>query len=354
MSDNLVYASGGNTEGFVELARSQKGRLFRKMILPMGKSFVHPANPTKKIHVDETLAASLQRNFRDKICDIVQVPLANDQNQHVEDPLRNIGEVTDVVFDDKGVYAVLDARKHADDLGSTLLGASALMHMNYTDTATGEPKGPTLLHVAVTNRPYITDLGGFEEVIAASMGGLAPADTDGETPVVLIPADKTEENMDLSKMLQTLKDEHGIDVAALQQAAQGDNGELVTALSNVVAPGKTDLTLSDVAEAVVELAEEKVALSATVDELRSINETNAQAAAEAEVDTLIREGRILPKSRAAMVALSRKDRATFDALVPEDAIVALSATGVDAFDTPEAGQKFNDAVERYSAQANSK
>jgi len=358
MNDNFVIAPGGNTEGFVELARSQKGRLFKKQILKMGESFVHPANPAKKITVDESLALSLQRNFKDKICDIVQVPIANDMNQHVEDPLRNLGEVVDLTYDEKGVYAVLDARKHADDLGSTLLGASAMMHMDYPDTATGERKGPTLLHVAVTNRPYITDLEGFEEVIAASTGGLATsADTEGETPVVLIPADKTEEKMDLNEILLTLKSEHGIDVAALQkQAAEAAQpGELITALSNVVAPEKSgEITLTDIAEAVVELAEEKVALSAQVEDLRAVNEAASQKAAEAEVDGLIKAGKILPKSRESMIRLSRSDRETFDSLVPDSPIVALSATGVDAFEEPGAGDEYNKNIERLASLANGK
>lgn len=357
MNNDYVIAPGGGNDGFVELARSQKGRLFKKQILKMGESFVHPANPNKKILVDETLALSLKRNFKDGICDIVQVPVANDSNQHVEDPFRNIGEVVDLTSDSKGVYAIIDARKHADDLGNTLLGASALMHMNYSDTANGEKRGPTLLHVAVTNRPYITNLESFEEVIAASTGGLSsPADTKGETPVVLIPAEETEEPMDLNQMLQTLKSEHGIDVEALQKTAGANSTEMLAALSNVLAPGMEGdtLSLNDVAEAVVELAEEKVALSSQVADLMAVNETHAQSAAEAEVDALIKQGRIFPKAREAMVTLSRTDRSTFDALVPEDALVSLSATGIDAFDTPDAGKKFNDDIERLAALANGK
>lgn len=352
MDPNYVAIQAAqDSEGFVPLARSQKGRLFKKQILPMNGSFTHPANPTKKIHVDKSFAETLRQNFKAGLCDIVQVPLVNDANQHVEDPTRNVGEVVDVTYDDKGVYAVLDARKHAEDIGNTLLGASALMHMNYADTRTGEKKGPTLLHVAITNRPYITNLTDFEEIVAAS------ADTSGETPVVMVPAIETEEKMDLDQMLSALKEEHGIDVLALQDRANAGSQELVTALSNVVTdatgkPAGDALTIKDVADAVIELAEERVALSGQVAELVAANEEYALKQAETEVDGLIAQGRILPKQRDTMIALSRTDRETFDALLPDDAIVALSETGVSTHDEPTMGEAMKSNIDRLAEIAN--
>ena len=343
----VVIPSQSGSSGFVELARSQQGRLFKKQILRMDSEFVHPNSPGKKIHIDKAYAQKMQENFRQGLCDIVQVPIVNDANQHVEDPERNIGEVVDLTFDEKGVYAVIDARKHADDLGSTLLGASAYMHLNYPDTTTGETHGPTLLHVAVTNRPYITNLDSFEEIVAAS------ADTSVEAPVVLIPAPTTEEKMELDQILTMLKDEHDIDVLDLQQKAEaGDsNKELVAALSGVVAPGTEAVTIKDVADAVIELAEERVALSSQVSDLVAANEAMSLKAAEDEIDGYIRAGRVLPKQRDAMISLSRNDRDTFDSLLPEDAIVALSESGLTVHDAPEA-EAFEKSVERLAAIAN--
>lgn len=352
MDNNLVIAPGtANATGFVELARSQQGKLFRKQILPMNGSFTHPTAAGKEIYIDEAFAKSLKKNFTDKVCDIVQVPLVNDKNIHVEDPLRNVGEVIDVEYDSKGVYAIIDARKHEDDFGKVLLGASAMMHLDYEDTKSGKRRGPTLLHVAVTNRPYVTDLDTF---VALSAGGSgSPADTSGETPVVLIPADQLEEPMDLNQMLQALKDDHGIDVADLQAKAAGSEGELLTALSNVIAPDKGEtLSLSDVADAVIEMHENTVSLSARVDELTTANDALLLSAAEAEIDGYISEGRILPKQRDAMIELSRTQRETFETLLPENPIVSLSADGVDTHDAPDAGDKYKSNVERLAALAN--
>lgn len=355
MNDDFVAVPYGGDSDFVPLARSQKGRLFKKQILPMNGGFTHPSAPGKMIHIDEQFAKTLKENFKNNVNPIVQVPIVDDANRHVEDPLRNAGEVVDLTYDEKGVYAIIDARKHAEEFGTTLLGASALMHLDYQDTRTGEKKGPTLLHVAVTNRPHITDLADFEEMIAAS------ADTSGEKPVVLLPATDTEEDMDpkdLDAIKAVLRDEHQIDLDALQTQAETGNQELIAAMSNVLNPeqNRTDdeLTVKDVADAVIELAEERVALSSQVQTLLEQNEALARKEAEAEIDTLIQQGRILPKQREKMIELSRTDRETFDALLPDDSIVSLSAMGVDTFDTPNASKKYDEAIERLSSLANEK
>jgi hypothetical protein len=358
---SVLLPSTGDDAGFVELAKTSRGRLFRKQILHMSSSFTHPNAKGQKIKVDEALAKSLVNNFNKGYCDIVQVPIVDGANHHTEDPLRNVGQVVDLEYDDKGVYAVIDARneEHADKLGKTLIGASALMHMNYEDTQTGKKVGPTLLHVAVTNRPYITNLDDYEEIVAASADSL-----EVDRPEVLSPADEDpEDDMDLDQLLAKLKDEHNIDVSALQAAAESKNEELVTALSNVLKeagassdPGTDEevVTVQDVANAVIELSQEKVELAGEVATLRAQAETNAQEKAEAEIDKLIGEGRILPKQRDAMIKLSRADRETFDALVPETPLVSLSADGVTYHEEP-GNQKFEETkaeIDRLVALAN--
>jgi len=344
----LVVVPGSGTEGFVELTRtSPKSRRFRKQILPWFY-FVHPASPVKKVHIDIQFSDRLQANFRSGMCDIVQVPIVNDKNQHVEDPTRNIGQVVDLSFDDQGVFAVIEARKHAEDLGSTLLGASALMHLDYKDTRTGRNVGPTLLHVAVTNRPYLNNLGGFEEFIAAS------ADTDSEPAVLLLEASGStlEAPVLMDQAIAVLK-ENGIDVPALQAQAELQDGELLTALSNVLAPeSESVISLTDVAQAVVEMAEEKIELSAQVADLSSSLLDLQIKDATNEVDKLVREGRVLPKQRDAMVALSITDPETFKQLVPDDSIVAFSEQGLSTFEEATS-DKLTGNIERLTALANS-
>jgi len=137
---NVVMAGTGRRDEFVECAArpgvTPKGRLFRKQVLHWGE-FLHPNLPGKKIKVDKEFADKLIANFSNGACDIVQVPIVDGKNHHTEDPLRNIGEVVGLETDDKGIYAVIDARKQADELGKTLIGASAFMNLDYEDKRTG-------------------------------------------------------------------------------------------------------------------------------------------------------------------------------------------------------------------------
>src|SRR5690606_9457035 len=137
-------------------------------------------------------------NFKNKVCPIVQVPVVDEKNRHSEDPLRNIGRVVDLSVDEGKLYATIEAYKHGDDIGKTLIGASAMLSTDYVDTRTSEKTGPTLLHVAVTNRPHVTELEDFEEIIAAS------SDSSGEA--VLLTADNEENtSMDLDQLIEQLR-----------------------------------------------------------------------------------------------------------------------------------------------------
>lgn len=337
MNETQVYLPAPSSDDFVELARSAKGKLYKKQILKFG-NFAHPNDPKSKLRVTREVGESLVRNFHNGVCDIVQVPVVDEANRHTEDPFRNIGEVVDLTVDDKGVWATVDARKkeYADELGKTLIGASAMMHMNYTDTKTGKKVGPTLLHVAITNRPYITNLQDFEEIIAAS------ADNSHGNVTVLTE----EEDMQISKedAIAALS-AHGIDVEALLETAEsnGPSGDdIVVAMSRVLADAGVltaqdddEISLTDVAEAVIEVANEKVELSAKVEKLEQDAETLRLANAEVEVDQLVSDGKILPSKRDSYLKLSLTNREMFEELVPETAIVSLSEDGVTTFDERE-------------------
>lgn len=364
---------------FIELARTAKGKVYRKQLLKFGV-FPHPSKPGEKLVLDNELADRLVKNFEDEVCDIVQVPLANDENRHVEDPMRNIGEVIAIRKEGDGVWADIDVRKpeaaEAIDAG-TLMGVSAMMHMDYTDTRTGTKVGPTLLHALVTNRPYLTGMKGFEEVVAASVPGIA-ADTDGvDVPVF---GDEEEVTMTtLDQLLEQLKDEHNIDVLALQDQVTKLSEEtpdieamkreitfdVVDAFKEVLADaGATSLTgqegddetisMTDVAEAVIELAQEKTSLEDQVSALTAQAEENAQKAAEAEVAQYVREGKILPTQREGMVKLAREDREMFVSLIPATPIVSLTQEGVETHEEPdgEVREKMQADVARLSALAN--
>lgn len=325
MEGFAIIPQAPGSEGFVELSRSASGRVFEKHILSYG-TLLYPGVKGGKVKVDDAFVNALFRNFNNKVCDIVQVPVAGKSNEHTEDPLRNIGEVIGLTKRNGKIYARIDARDKdaADRLGKTLLGASAMLSMNYTDTRTGQKVGPTLLHVAVTNRPYIVDLEGYEEVLAATA-------VDGMSDAVVLTATTTEDKMDLDQMLAELKADHGIDVPALQQrAALVDSAVSLTNAVRDTLVEQDMLTLSntddevsaDTLVAAIKGAGEKiVALTAEIEETKS---EAAKKDAEAHVDEMIRAGRILPANKDAQVTLLLTNPDLFDALLPEKPLIALS------------------------------
>jgi hypothetical protein len=246
------------------------------------------------------------------VADIVQVPLADAQNKHSEDPSRNLGEVVDIERDGKKVYAVIDARQDADKFGKTYLGSSAFLHMNYKDTATQQRVGPALLHVCVTNRPYITNLEDYQEVIEAS------ADETGDVLVL----GNEEETVGLTKeeLYEQLKTEHGIDVTALEEqaAAKADTAQLTSAIADALKGSGSGVKLTgeelekgDVVAAIVELAGKNDALTEQVTTL-------TRKAAENEVDGYIKLGRLLPKSRNRAIEDVLRGEGIDDYLAPSD------------------------------------
>ncbi len=289
----------------VALARTRRvqGKLYEKHILNMG-DLLHPKTG-QKIRIDDAFVATMQENFARGYCDIVQVPLADADNKHVETPAANLGEVMGIRQRDGKVYALIDARQDADKFGKTYLGASAYLSTNYTDSATNNKVGPTLLHVAVTNRPYVTGLEDYREVLAAS------ADSTGEV-VVLTAAPEETVPMTREELLAALKNEHGIDVAALQASAPpaADMNALTAGVVQALRDGgyvslsadPGQVSLPDVTAAVVELAADNKGLRKSVDGLK-------REAAETRVDGYISAGRLLPKTRevAVEMALSRPD-----------------------------------------------
>lgn len=357
MKDNLFIIPSHESDKFsemdsatIELARTTKGKLYRKHILSKG-TLIHPVTG-EKISIDDDVMGKIKDNFNKKVCPIVQVPLADANNAHSEAPDRNIGEVVDLEEKDGKLYAVIDARKEdsANELGKTLLGASAMLHMNYTDTKTGEKVGPTLLHTCVTNRPYITDLEDYEEIVAASADNSEeavllteeePAEevkekapVEEETPEQSGLNEETEK-MTKEEMLAALKAEHGIDVETLQEQAAkaGDATALSNAIvgalkdSGLVALSNTDgQDVTAVTKAVTELATEKVALSNRVESLE-------KDAAEAAVDALIEEGRIVPSQKKAMVTLKLSNIEMFNDLVPAEPLIKMSNEA--GHDTPD-------------------
>jgi hypothetical protein len=345
MTDGYAFTPGADGD-FIALSRSKKGRVFRKHILSKGVLNYNG----RKIQIDDGFLASIKKNFDSKVCDIVQVPVADSKNQHSEDPFRNIGEVIDIQVEDGKAYALIDVRDDAaaERIENKLfLGASAMLHMNYTDSRDGERKGPTVLHVAVTNRPHELDLEEYE---------LLAMSADSSERAVLLTATK-ETTMDLDDLIAILRDDHGIDVPELQREAA--DALAVAALSNSlrdklagsdVVELSADASGEDVLAAVTTLIDGHVALTA---EIAATKEAARLDAATTQVDGLVEKGFILPAKRDAFLELRLSNEEMFDALLPEEPIVKLSQEeGLEPAD-PEPGAVLDAEVARYTESAKS-
>jgi len=346
----------GPRSDFIELGRSSatKGRLFKKHILSKGTLNYNG----KKIPIDDKFFQALETNFDNHVCDIVQVPVAGANNEHTEDPFRNIGEVVKLEHSGSKLYAVIDARDEnaADKLGKTLLGASAMFSMDYTDTRTDTKVGPTLLHVAVTNRPHVVELDDYEELIAAS--------ADGSGEHITLTSLK-ENKVTLDELLGELKDEHGIDVPDLQaKAEQVDQAVALSAKltetldklndSGVVALSNKDgaaVSGDEIVAAVAQLGEKNVALSAKVD---ALVEDKKKDKAEARVEKLVDEGFILPAKKDAYLAILLSNEEQFEALIPEKPLVALSAESLKDPEDEQHKKTVDDEILRLTSSATAK
>lgn len=348
---SLIPSTG---EGFTELSRLRQGRLFEKHILNKGP-LIHPATKNV-INIDDDFVNTLRQNFQNGVCDIVQVPLAGDQNQHVEDPDRNLGEVVDIRERNGKVYAVIDARKKADDFGKTLLGASAMLHTNYVDTRTGKAVGPTLLHVAVTNRPYVVGLEDYKEILAASniaentvavyssVTSNSPAADNSldkaqlsAPPTGTIQETTMSDTLTLEGALEFLKAEHGIDVPALQASVTALEAavEKQASLSSELAASLSALLKdSDSIQLSAAEGEEVVpneVIVGAIAELANTNKTYHEKvaklerdAAVVEVNALVSQGRVLPTQVDTLVELKLSNPSMFESLVPAEAIVKMN------------------------------
>jgi hypothetical protein len=325
-NNGSVIVSPTDGEGFVELARTKSGKLFEKHILNYGE-LLYPGVKGGKVNIDDKFADALITNFSNKVCDIVQVPKAGKNNEHTEDPDRNIGEVIGLAKRDGKIYAQIDARdeKDAEKLGKTLLGASAMMHLNYKDTRSGKTVGPTLLHVAVTNRPYVVGLDDYKEILAASN-----TSDDDDEPVILTAPETETIVPTREELIASLKKDHNIDVEALQLSASKVDEAIE--LSNKVQEklleqGLLKLSAGETADSEVVLSaisEAGTQITELSNRVEAVEAASTEFAASTRIEKLVATGFITPAKADASKKLLLSAPDIFEEMLPDKPIVALS------------------------------
>ena len=348
-------------DGFVELSSAPpraQGKVFRKQILKYGDLNYKG----RKYKVDETFADTLVRNFHE-VGEIVHAPKAGPRNEHNDDPDRNVGEVIGIEKTDKGVDIILDARTDdAEKIGKTILGVSGLIALNHENRETGERVGPTLLHACLTNRPHVTGLAPFEEILAMTAGG---ADTQEET---IFLTDIEETAMPTKEeAIEALKKDHGIDVVALTAEVEelrplkAENADLkpkadgyvaLTSAISTAFEGDADvLALTAGSEATVEeyitsvtnAHDQIVSLSA---EIETAKKEALDKEAEADVEKLVLSGYILPAKKDAALRLRKHDKDLFNETYDAPVIALSQEQGDEPVEIP--GKTYEEEIDRLS------
>ncbi len=170
MPELAIVPGVPGAEPYVELGESAQGRVFRKHLITINKTFLHPKTG-RPITLGEDAWRQMKDSFDTKR--IIQQPvftLADENNRHSESPLNVAGLVTALEREGDRVVATIDvkdpavAERIAD---GRLPGASAMLALDAKDPQTAERAGAALLHVCGTLRPALVDLGPYESVVAA-------------------------------------------------------------------------------------------------------------------------------------------------------------------------------------------
>lgn len=321
MSDYFIVPSPPASGGYVELA-GDGPRTFRKHVLSEGELRYGGRVYT----IDQAFLNTVQENFAARVCPVVQFPAVNDRNQHVEDPLRNLGRVTGLSVDNGKLYADIEVpdASVASKVGKTILDASAMLSLDYTDSKTGRKVGPTLLHVAATNRPHLTDLEPYRELVAMTATSYDEyGRPEGELVMLSYGDEGAEDCQEPASGALALAD--GTDPEDLLMA-------LLSALSEVVTlsrgGGTVELTAETGAQAILELAaevtesrEKILSLTEANERLALSNERLSYQHADDVVQDYIDQGRLYAKSRekAVSVYLSEGEDGLEDWLAPANA-----------------------------------
>jgi hypothetical protein len=130
-------------------------RVFRKQILKKGTI----KYKGKRVDFDDSLLAELAKNFDEGAYDQVPLVLANEANQHNEDPERFHGELLSVELTPEGLDGIFSLTSKGARIvkDNPRLGVSARI-MGGVEHADGREFGRSIRHVLATMNPRLTGM----------------------------------------------------------------------------------------------------------------------------------------------------------------------------------------------------
>lgn len=340
--------------------------LFKKQIAKFGV-WVHPQDSDIRYSLDEEWAKDVINNFRNKVAGRIPVPLT-----HTNDPQANAGELVDLSLSDdgSGLDGVLEIRRTdiANDIRDELImDVSIAFEFNYKDEA-GKNHGPTITHVALVNNPYLVGMKPFEtlaemsriftnqfkfnaimlsndnrliekgENIMAELSTIKlknekdtqieitySADDKEQTITVEagaefeVPADQ-EENVKAQMSNDEDKEEDNGNNDDTSEADEEGNED-----SENESEEKESESEDKEEETEEETEDEVEDKSDIVSENARLKKELAQAKADKQYETLLKQGKIVPAQKEAFMALSTAEQSTTEIQLSKDKTIKFSS-----------------------------
>ncbi len=290
------------------------------------EKWVDPYDPTEQMILNKEWAEKIVKNFNAGVIDKVPVPL-----DHTDQVDRNAGELIKLEIREDGLYGYLDIRRTetlADIENGTIFDVSICFDWDYMDTLKGDKHGPTLLHVALVNNPYLKGMSGFEKTseqskFSEAFKGLATAFASGKADGVIMLSEAKVKELNKANMEEVKKITNTKDYPVTITVTTEDDS-----VEKVLEAGEEVEVPADQAEAIEKFIEESEApegeegdedkdgeedkdedLSETEkEELSRLRKEKLSNDVNNSYTTLLSEGKITPAQednyKAAMIALS--------------------------------------------------
>lgn len=319
------------------LQASFTGHIYRKQLAKYGE-WVNPEYPYLSsdpiMTLDETWGNKIVENFNNNtLGSPVPVPL-----NHTNDVSANTGSVLSLEsIPGDGLYGNLEIRdkKTIEDLDNKVIfDVSISFDWNHRRTDNGKSYGPTLLHVALVNNPYLIEMNSFEKIGPALSRLEEQFKTVGlenvRSTAIMLSRDKMKE---FSSMESTTQD-------AIELDAEPVEGE--TSEEETVTEEETEETVEETAEETG--STEHVEGDTTEDtssELSRLRLENEELKLSRAYDALLAEGKVTPAQKdkiMALASLSQGVQLSADNKTDLASVVLdILGTGVQRFSTEESG-----------------
>lgn len=299
-----------------EVRARATGTVYRKQLFTYG-IWINPNwwwDDELTMELTQELALAMKANFdNNTIGSKLTVP-----RNHTGDVNANTGEVIGMEVAPDALYVYLDVRdaKTAEDIDKGLIwDVSAGFDFDWVSQKDGSHHGPCLLHVALTDEPYINNMTGFEKTELSKREKVFAEQfaIDGKPGVIMMSKSKLKEiNMlKLSTVKNdkdypvkvTYKDDKenevtievaaGAEVDVPEAAAEAVTTQISESTAPVADDGSDDVEKPDETPAPAPAADE----DKTKEELSKAHREIAEYRAEKTYDTLLAKGKIKPAQK---------------------------------------------------------